>query len=94
VSNIPDDDRKQIFESVDFVSSYVGDCNDWVTIKKQIMRGIPSRLRKNFSTRDPITKEQNINQFEKDVINYYKELTGMNLILRTLDERRELDYVF
>ena len=50
---IPD----RIREQVEFVSSYAGDMDDWVMIKKQIMLGIPSILRKNFSTRDPRTKE-------------------------------------
>ena len=87
---IPD----RIIEQIDFVASYAGSCDDWVTIKKQIMRGIPSQLRKNFSTRDPITKEQRLNQFEQRVINYYRDLTGTSLVLRTLAERRDLDYVF
>ena len=85
---------ERIIEQIDFVASYTADCDDWVTIKKQIMRGIPSQLRKNFSTRDPITKEQSLNQFEEWVINYYRDLTGTVLVLRTLAERRELDYVF
>ena len=87
---IPD----RIIEQIDFVASYAVDCDDWVTIKKQIMRGIPSQLRKNFSTRDPITKEQRLNQFEQRVITYYRDLTGTSLVLRTLAERRDLDYVF
>ena len=37
------------------------------------------------------TKEQSINKFEKDVINYYHSLTGTTLVLRTLSERRDLD---
>ena len=85
---------ERIIEQIDFVASYVSDCDDWVTIKKQILRGIPSILRKNFSTRDPVTKEQRLNQFEKKVINYYEDLTGTSLVLRTLAERRDLDYVF
>ena len=83
---IPD----RILEQTNFVASYADDCDDWVTIKKEIMRGIPSELRKNFSTRDPKTKEQNLNDFEKCLINYYKEHTGISLILRTLSERREM----
>ena len=83
---IPD----RILEQIKFVASYADDCDDWVTIKKEVMRQIPSELRKNFSTRDPKTKEQNINNFEKVLINYYKELTGIELMLRTLAERREM----
>jgi hypothetical protein len=83
---IPD----RILRQIEFVASYVDNCDDWVTIKKEVMRGIPSELRKNFSTRDHRTKEQNLNDFEKVLINYYKDLTGVELILRTLAERREM----
>ena len=81
---------EKIFEQVKFVSSYVGDCDDWVTVKKQVMLNLPPVLRKSFSTRDPKTKEQWLNDFEKELINYYRELTGVDLILRTLAERREM----
>lgn len=79
-----------ILEQTEFVASYAGDCDDWVTIKKQIMNGIHSDLRRNFSRRDQKTKNQHLNDFEKRLIIYYKELTGIELVLRTLDERREL----
>ena len=83
---IPD----RILEQVKFVASYVCDCDDWVTVKKEVMRGIPSPMRKKFSTRDPRTKEQWLNDFEKDLINYYYRSTGIRLVLRTLEERREM----
>jgi len=77
-----------IKEQVEFVASYVGDCDDWVTIKKEIMKGLPPAVRKNFSTRDPKTKEQNLNSLEREIINYHREKTGIALVLRSLDERR------
>jgi len=83
-------DVKTIQEKLRFVSSYVGDCDDWVTVKKQVMLNLAPSLRRNFSTRDPKTKEQWLNDFEKELINYYRELTGVDLILRTLAERREM----
>ena len=83
---IPD----KIIEQLETVSSYVGDCDDWVTVKKEIMNGIPSSLRKNFSTRDPKTKEQWLNSFEIGIIETYREMTGIDLILRTLEKRRKL----
>ena len=81
---IPD----EIKEQVEFVAAYTGDCDDWVTIKKEIMKGLPPPIRKNFSTRDPKTKEQNLNDLEKEIINYHREQTGVRLVLRSLDERR------
>jgi len=83
---IPDRITVQLEE----VASYVGDCDDWVTIKKEVMRGIPPALRKNFSTRHPKTKEQQLNEFEERLIERYESLTGIQLVLRSLDERREL----
>jgi hypothetical protein len=83
-------DTEAILDKLSFVSEYVGDCDDWVTVKKQVLLNLPPIVRKNFSTRDPKTKEQWLNDFEKDLIIYYKELTGIDLVLRTLDERREI----
>jgi hypothetical protein len=83
-------DRDRIFEEARFVSGFVGDCDDWVMIKKEIMKGLPPAVRKNFSTRDPKTKEQTLNKFEIELINYYCKVTGISLKLRTLAERREI----
>ena len=84
------EEKSKIFEQVDFVGSYAGECDDWVTIKKQLLLNLPPKLRKNFPTRDPKTKEQSLNKFEKEIINYYKEVTGILLVLRSLNERREM----
>jgi len=84
------EDRERIIKCVDFVATYSGDCDDWVTIKKQVLLNLPPRLRKRFSTRDPKTKEQWLNDFEKELINYYRDTNGVDLVLRTLRERREM----
>ncbi len=84
------EDIEKVKEAFFQVSSYTGNCDDWVTIKKQVLLAVPSRLRKLFSTRDSKTKEQSLNNFEKEMIIYYKDVTGIDLILRTLAERREL----
>ena len=83
---IPD----RILEQVEIVASYAGGCDDWVTIKKEIMKGCPSSLRRFFSRRDPITKEQVPNSFDRAVIKEYKSITGIDLVVRTLEQRREL----
>lgn len=63
--------------------------DDWVTIKKIMLRSLHPDLRKSFSTRDPKTKEQWLNEFEKHLVVKYREITGITLICRTLKERRE-----
>lgn len=82
---------KRVIDQIHEVSSYVDKCDDWVTIKKEIMKGIPSELRKNFSRRDPITKEQAPSDFDNLVIEYYFRLTGIQLKIRSLEERRKLN---
>ena len=83
---IPD----RIVREIDIVSSYAKNCDDWMTIKKEIMKSIPSNLRKLFSRRDPITKEQVPNDFDMRVIDYYFSITGVKLKIRKLSERRKL----
>mgnify|MGYP003131351068 CR=1 FL=1 len=82
---------KRITEELEEISQYAGSCDDWMTIKKEVMRSIPPNLRALFSRRDPITKEQNPNEFDMEVIEYYKSLTGVSLKIRTLEERRKLN---
>ena len=91
--SISEIDLKRILSQVDFISSYTGSCDDWVTIKKEVMKSLPSSLRSHFSRRDPITKEQRPNKFEKDLIIYYHDLTGIKLKVRKLSERREIGLI-
>jgi hypothetical protein len=48
-------------------------------------------MRKLFSRRDPITKDQTPNDFDREVIEYYYSLTDIRLKIRTLEERRNLN---
>jgi len=56
--------------------------NDWMDFKKIMLRSLPSRMRKNFSTRDPKTKKQNLNSFEREMIDIYFGNTGIRLRLK------------
>lgn len=86
VHEIPD----RVLLQIEEVAAYAFECDDWVTIKKEIMKGCPSSLRSLFSRRDPITKEQIPNNFDRLVISRFEEITGQSLKIRTLDERRAL----
>jgi len=81
---------EKIVDQLIEVSQYAGDCDDWMIIKKEVMKSIPSSLRMLFSRRDPITKEQVPNDFDNLVIEYYFNITGTRLKIRTLEERRKL----
>ena len=45
--------------------------SDWMDFKKTMLRSLPSKMRKNFSTRDPKTKKQTLNNFERQLIDIY-----------------------
>jgi long-subunit acyl-CoA synthetase (AMP-forming) len=67
------------------------DCDDWVEIKKLVMKQVAPTHRKVFSRRDSKTKNHPpLNEFEKEMKEMYKEISGVTLLLRELDERREI----
>ena len=84
-----DEHINALIEASHISSTALGNTDDLVTIKKIMLRSLHPSLRKYFSTRDLKTKEQWLNEFEKQLIVKYKEITGVTLICRTLKERRE-----
>ena len=54
---------------------------DWMDFKKIMLRSMPSKMRKKFSTRDPKTKKQSLNEFELKMIDTYFHETGVQLKL-------------
>ena len=83
-------DLAVVFDSLDEVAMIVGDCDDWVTIKKELLKCLPSNLRKLFSRRHPITKEQQTNALEFKLINMYNDRTGVKPVVRSIEERRNV----
>ena len=59
------------------------DNHDWMDFKKIMLRSLPPKMRKNFSTRDPKTKRQALNNFEKAMIDTYFRETGVKLKLES-----------
>ena len=86
-----DDFDPRIKNTVDFVMKYAGSSDDWVLIKKEIMKSLPWQLRTNFSTRDRKTYEQRMNDFEKMIAEYWKSKTGVELRVIQLWERKNID---
>lgn len=76
--DIPDNLKSKI----DLVISYVGDfTNDWVRIKKELLNSLPWEERTRFSRRHPFTKKHSLNAFEELVMAYWKERTGVELVI-------------
>lgn len=57
--------------------------HDWMDFKKVMLRSLPSKMRKKFSTRDPKTKKQTLNNFERQMIDIYFCETGIRLRLES-----------
>jgi hypothetical protein len=54
---------------------------NWMDFKKIMLRSLPPKMRKKFSTRDPKTKKQSLNDFERQMIDIYFCKTGVRLRL-------------
>jgi len=70
----------KILEALKVVHRYAEHIDVWVVIKKELLKNLHPSDRKLFSTRDPITKRQNMNDFERDVIKIWEEMTGRPVI--------------
>ena len=72
---------ERIIDELVFIAGYGSQDGQWMPVKKYLLLSIPSEMRKMFSTRDPKTKKQSLNEFEKVVIDIYEDLTGIGLRL-------------
>ena len=70
----------KVNEAIDFVHTYAGHVDDWIVIKKEILKTLPSEDRSLFSLRHPITKKQRTNDFERIVMRRWEELTGRTIL--------------
>lgn len=70
----------KVEESLQFVKSYAPNISEWRVLKKELLKNIPSESRKLFSTRDPVTKATNFNEFEQLVADRWTKLTGVTII--------------
>jgi len=77
-------------EAVRYVARYMGDIDDWVDIKIEIMNNVRPELRRKFSRRDQITREQSPNDFDMAVLDEYERVSGIRPIIRTLAERKAM----
>jgi hypothetical protein len=76
--------------AITYVSRYMGDCDDWVDIKIEIMNNLRPELRRRFSRRDQSTREQVPNDFDLAVMREYQRASGITPVVRTLAQRKAL----
>ena len=55
--------------------------NDWLVVKKYMLKYSHPTHRKKFSTRDPKTKKHSINDYEENLIYIYYQKYNIRLLL-------------
>ena len=60
--DIPD----KIIQEIDALIKNDLSCEDWMELKRYLLKCVNTELRTKFSTRDPKTKRQSLNDFEKN----------------------------
>lgn len=70
----------RVEDALQFIKQYAPQINEWKVLKRELMKCLSPAARKLFSTRDPITKKQNFNDFEKTVCLRWEEITDNNVI--------------
>lgn len=85
---IPEQHLQVIKELLDEILEFYND-NNWLIVKKYILRYSHPDVRKYFSTRNSKTKKHILNDFEKQLINYCNNIYGVQLILNKEDEHYE-----
>ncbi len=82
VRDFPDNPKEsKIYEALDEVFIYAHDVDEWIVIKKELLKLLHPTDRKLFSTRDPITKKQCANEFERVLAERWSGMTGRDVIL-------------
>ena len=71
----------KIEETLEFIHSYAPTISDWKVLKKELLKSLHPEQRKLFSTRDPVTKNVAINEFELKIIKKWEKVTGIELYL-------------
>ena len=67
-------------EALQEVFVYASHVDEWLVIKKEMLKILPAPERKHFSTRHPITKRQMTNDFERELAKKWQEMTQRPVI--------------
>ena len=77
---------KKYIDYLNTTARILGSDDGGMDFKKIMLRSLPSSMRKKFSTRDPKTKKQSLNEFEVKMIDIYLKKTGILLKLERNDD--------
>ena len=76
--------QKEEFDKVKELLDEIGEFykdNDWLIVKKYILKYLNPTIRKYFSTRDLKSKKHTINNFDQKAIDYYYKKFNVKLVL-------------
>jgi hypothetical protein len=80
--------NEKIIELLEDLSEYYKG-NDWLIVKKFLLKYLHPDIRKQFTTRHYTSKKHSLNNFEKQVINYYYNIHNIRLELYEKDKHKE-----
>tara|TARA_Y100000992_G_scaffold289101_1_gene243354 strand:- start:415 stop:684 length:270 start_codon:yes stop_codon:yes gene_type:complete len=85
--NIKQDHKEKIIELVKELLEFYKE-DDWLILKKYLLRYLHPDIRKYFSTRNSVTKKHKLNDFELSLIEYINNNYRHYLELKEKDTHR------
>lgn len=79
----------EIHNQIKILAEEIGEVykgEDWLIVKKYLLRYSNPALRKNFSTRNVKNMKHKINDYEKEIIDFYSKKFNIRL---KLDEKKK-----
>ena len=73
-------EKQKIIELIEEIGPYYKG-NDWLVIKKYLLRYLNPDIRRCFSTRDNKSKKHSLNDFEIEIIKLYFKTFNVELVL-------------
>jgi len=74
--------NENVMSALREIYSYANHVDDWIVIKKELLRTLHPTDRKLFSTRDPITKRQRTNDFERNLAKIWEDMTHRPVVFK------------
>jgi hypothetical protein len=72
---------KDLIPYLSDIKQIVEDSNDWRLVKRELIKNLPSPMRVGFSRRDKKTYQMVLNDFEREIMRYWFDTYGIELIL-------------
>lgn len=79
--------NEKISELLEDLNEYYKD-NNWLIVKKFLLKYLHPDIRKKFTTRHHKTKKHTLNSFEEEIIKYYHDRFDIRLELYEKDKHK------